>query len=59
MKLFLTVVKYLVLINLVLFLGDELLGIDIDFNLITNVTVPVICAFVEWETKRKRVPAEE
>ena len=54
MKLFLTIVKYLVVINLVLFLADELLGMDIDFNLISNVTVPVMCAVTEWVMKEKK-----
>ena len=53
MKFVLTALKYLVLMNLVLFLGDVLFDIDLEFNLITNVTMPLICAVTEWEAKRK------
>jgi hypothetical protein len=54
MKFVLTVVKYLVLINLVVVGGTLLLGREPVFNLITNVTVPVICAVTEWEMKGKK-----
>ena len=59
MKLVLTVLKYLVLVNVVLFLVDELLGIDLDFNLVSNVTIPVVCALGEWEMKKQRQLAEK
>lgn len=59
MELVMTMLKYLVLMNLVLVVGTLLVGGDPDFNLITNVTVPVVCAFAEWEMKKNRQPVEK
>ena len=50
----LTAVKYFVLMNVVLFLGSLLIGGDFEFNLIANVTVPVLCAYVEYEARHMK-----
>ena len=47
----LTAVKYFVLMNVVLYLGSLLVGGEYEFNLIANVTVPVLCAYVEYEAQ--------
>ena len=46
-----TAVKYFVLLNVALYLASLLVGSDFEFNFITNLLVPVLCAYAELEVR--------
>ena len=39
-----TSVKYIVLMNIAFFIGAFLLGMEFNFNYVTNIVVPILCA---------------
>ena len=57
-KFALKAVLYIILMNVVLFLGACIVGTDFEVNYIFNVVTPVICAFAVWEVEQKKVKKE-
>ena len=50
-------VKYFVLINIILYLGTLFVSGDFEFSFMTNVVVPVLCAYAEIEDQRRNQAA--
>ena len=47
-------VKYFVLINIILYLGTLFVRGDFEFSFMTNVVVPVLCAYAEIEVRNMK-----
>ncbi len=47
-------VKYFVLINIILYLGTLFVSGDFEFSFMTNVVVPVLCAYAEIEVRHMK-----
>ena len=54
MKFVLKAVFYVIVMNLVMFLGACIVGTDFEPNFVLNVVVPVLCAYASWETGKRK-----
>ncbi|MBR6353788.1 MAG: hypothetical protein IKS25_06645 [Oscillospiraceae bacterium] len=57
-KLIWKAVVYIVVMNAAMLAGTYISGGAFEFNLIFNVTVPILCAFAAWEVEQKKAKHE-
>ena len=53
-KLVMNIVLTLIAMNLAMYLGTMIAGRPFEFNFFFSAIMPIICAFVAWETDKNR-----